>query len=150
MRALLIAAALVLTPVAALAQTLTVTNADGKVTTLTQEALAALPQAEARLGGKTVYVGASLTAILREAGVPQGPRLHGKPMQAFIVVTGKDGYRGSSPSPRPTPASATPRSLSPARRRPVRWTPRKARCAWSSTPTRGRIAGFGRWRRSGW
>ena len=93
MRALLVAAALVLTPVAALAQSLTVTNAEGKVTTLTPEALAALPRAEARLGGKAVYQGVSLSAVLREAGVPQGPRLHGKPMQAFVVVTGKDGYR---------------------------------------------------------
>ncbi len=93
MRALLIAAALVLTPVAALAQSLTVTSAEGKVTVLSPEALAALPRAEARLGGKTVYQGVSLSALLREAGVPQGPRLHGKPMQAFVVVTGKDGYR---------------------------------------------------------
>lgn len=92
-RALLIGVALVLAPVAALAQSLTVTNAEGRATTFTPEALAALPRAEARLGGKAVYVGASLSAILREAGVPQGPRLHGRPMQAFIVVTGKDGYR---------------------------------------------------------
>jgi hypothetical protein len=93
MRALLVAVALVLSPVAALAQTLTVTNAEGKVTTFSPEALAALPRAEARLGGKTAYDGVSLSAVLREAGVPQGPRLHGKPMQAFVVVTGKDGYR---------------------------------------------------------
>ena len=92
-RALLIAAALVLAPVAALAQSMTVTNAEGRVTAFTPEALAALPQGEAKLGGKTVYVGASLSAVLREAGVPQGPRLHGKPMQAVIVITGKDGYR---------------------------------------------------------
>lgn len=92
-RALLLGLVLVLAPAAALAQALTVTNAEGRVTVLTPEALAALPQAEARLGGKTVYVGTSLSAILREAGVPQGPRLHGKPMQAFIVVTGKDDYR---------------------------------------------------------
>jgi hypothetical protein len=93
MRALLVAVALALAPVAALTQTLTVTNAEGRVTTFTPEALAGLPRAEARLGGKTVYEGVSLTAVLREAGVPQGPRLHGKPMQAFVVVTGKDGYR---------------------------------------------------------
>ena len=92
-RALLIGAVLVLAPVSTLAQTLTVTNAEGRVTSFTPETLAALPQGEATLGGKAVYVGASLSAILREAGVPQGPRLHGKPMQAFIVVTGKDGYR---------------------------------------------------------
>jgi len=93
MRAVLIALALVLAPVAALAQSLTVTNTEGKVTVLSPEALAALPRAEARLGGKIVYQGVSLSAVLREAGVPQGPRLHGKPMQAFVVVTGKDGYR---------------------------------------------------------
>lgn len=92
-RALLVAAALAVAPVAALAQTLTVTNAEGRVITFTAETLAALPQGEATLGGKAVYVGAGLSAVLREAGVPQGPRLHGKPMQAFIVVTGKDGYR---------------------------------------------------------
>ena len=93
MRTLLVAAALALAPALALAQSLTVTNAEGKVTVLTPEALAALPRAEARLGGKTVYEGVSLSAVLREAGVPQGPRLHGKPMQAFVVVTGGDGYR---------------------------------------------------------
>jgi hypothetical protein len=92
-RALLLAAALVLAPALALAQSLTVTTADGKVTTFTAEALAALPRAEARLGGKAVYEGVSLSAVLREAGAPQGPRLHGKPMQALVVVTGQDGYR---------------------------------------------------------
>lgn len=92
-RAVLIAAALVLAPALALAQSVTVTNAEGKVTVLTPDALAALPRAAARLGGKAAYEGVSLSAVLREAGVPQGPRLHGKPMQAFVVVTGKDGYR---------------------------------------------------------
>jgi hypothetical protein len=112
---------------------------------LTPEALAALPQAEARLGGKTVYVGTSLSAILREAGVPQGPRLHGKPMQAFIVVTGKDGYRSVLSIAETDPASATPRSSSPAPQRPVRCPRRKARCDWSSTPTSGPIAAYVRW-----
>ena len=129
MRALLIAVALVFAPVAAFAQSLTVTNAEGKVTTFTPEALAALPQAEARLGGKSVYVGASLSAILRDAGVPQGPRLHGMPMQAFIVVTGKDGYRSvlsiaeTDPSFRDAPiiiASATKAGPMPAKEGPLR------------------------------
>ncbi|MDP1632917.1 MAG: molybdopterin-dependent oxidoreductase [Caulobacter sp.] len=94
MRALLVAAVLLLlTPVGALAQTLTVTNAEGRVTILSPATLADLPRAEARLGGKAVYQGVSLTAVLREAGVIQGPRLHGKPMAAFVVITGKDGYR---------------------------------------------------------
>jgi hypothetical protein len=93
MRVLMIALALALAPVAALAQTLTVVNAGGKETTFTPATLAALPRSQARLGGKAVYDGVELTAILREAGVPQGPRLHGTPMAAFVVVTGKDGYR---------------------------------------------------------
>jgi len=92
-RALLLAAAIALAPVAALAQTLTVTNADGKTTTFTPATLAALPRASATLGGKAEYEGVTLASVLREAGVPQGPRLHGKPMAAFVVVTGQDGYR---------------------------------------------------------
>lgn len=92
-RALVLAAAIALAPVAALAQTLTVTNADGKVTAFTAETLGTLPRATAKLGGKAEYEGVTLASVLREAGVPQGPRLHGKPMAAFVVVTGKDGYR---------------------------------------------------------
>ena len=53
-RALLIGAVLVLAPVSTLAQTLTVTNAEGRVTSFTPETLAALPQGEATLGGRTV------------------------------------------------------------------------------------------------
>ena len=88
-----VAVAVVLAPIAAQAQTLTVTNAAGKVTTFTAETLADLPRATARLGGKAEYEGVTLASVLREAGVPQGPRLHGKPMAAFVVVTGEDGYR---------------------------------------------------------
>lgn len=97
-RALVVAAAVVLAPIAARAQTLTVTNAEGKVTTFTAETLAALPRAEASLrrGGKAVvYEGVTLAAILREAGVPQGPRLHGKPLSTTVLVQGADGYRAA-------------------------------------------------------
>jgi len=92
-RGLVLGVALALAPLAALAQTLTVTNADGKVTTFTPETLKDLPRATATLGGKAEYEGVTLASVLREAGVPQGPRLHGKPMAAFVVVTGQDGYR---------------------------------------------------------
>lgn len=93
-RALALAAALLLAPVAAAAaQTLTVTNGEGKVTTFTGEALADLPRGTAKLAGKTAYEGADLVSVLREAAVPLGPRLHGKPLVAYVVVTGKDGYR---------------------------------------------------------
>ncbi|ATQ42342.1 molybdopterin-dependent oxidoreductase [Caulobacter mirabilis] len=97
MRALLAAAVLLLAPVAAGAQsssqTLTVTNADGKATIFTAETLKDLPRAKALLGGKRGYEGTTLSSVLREAGVVQGPRLHGKPMAAYVVVVGKDGYR---------------------------------------------------------
>lgn len=92
-RGLVLGVALALAPLAAFAQSLTVTNADGKVTTFTAETLKDLPRATATLGGKAAYEGVTLASVLREAGVPQGPRLHGKPMAAFVVVTGKDGYR---------------------------------------------------------
>ncbi len=93
MRALLAAAVLLTAPIAAGAQTLTVTNADGKATTFTAETLKDLPRAKALLGGKRGYEGTTLSSVLREAGVVQGPRLHGKPMAAYVVVVGKDGYR---------------------------------------------------------
>lgn len=96
MRALLIACAVALAPVAALAQTLTVVVPDGRETVLTAEALAALPRATAylRQGEKaTAYQGPTLTAVLREAGAPVGVRLHGKPLAAYVVVTGSDGYQ---------------------------------------------------------
>lgn len=92
-RALALAAALLLAPVAAAAQTLTVTNGEGKVTTFTTETLGKLPRGSAKLAGKTAYEGVDLVSVLREAAVPLGPRLHGKPLVAYVVVTGKDGYR---------------------------------------------------------
>ncbi len=92
-RALVLVAALLLAPVVAAAQTLTVTNGEGKVTTFTAETLAGLPRGTAKLAGKTGYEGVDLVAVLREAAVPLGPRLHGKPLVAYVVVKGRDGYR---------------------------------------------------------
>jgi hypothetical protein len=80
----------------ATAQDLTVTGLDGKAHVLTAAEVADLPRGEALLhaGDKaTPYQGATLTAILREAGAPQGPRMHGAPMHAYVVVTGADGYK---------------------------------------------------------
>jgi hypothetical protein len=92
-RALLLAVAMLLAPVVAAAQSLTVTNGEGKVTTFTAQALGDLPRATVTLTGKTAYEGVDLAAVLREAAVPQGPRLHGKPLVAYVVVKGRDGYR---------------------------------------------------------
>jgi len=80
----------------AAAQDLTVLGLDGRSTALTPSQLADLPRATATLheGDKaTAYDGATLTGILRDAGVPQGPRMHGDPMHAYVVVVGADGYR---------------------------------------------------------
>jgi hypothetical protein len=96
MRALVLALVLSAAPALALADGVTVTNLAGAVTTLSPSQLADLPQGEATLheGAKaTPYQGATLTAILREAGVPVGPRAHGAPMHAVVVVRGSDGYR---------------------------------------------------------
>ncbi|MDH4384760.1 MAG: molybdopterin-dependent oxidoreductase [Caulobacter sp.] len=92
----LIAAALCLAPVAALAQSLSVIGVDGKETRLSPTALQALSRAEAKLGAgdrSVAYLGPTLTAVLREAGLPAGARLHGKILATYVVVTGSDGYR---------------------------------------------------------
>ena len=61
--------------------------------------------------------------------MPQGPRLHGKPMQAFIVVMGQDGYRSvlsiaeTDPSFRDAPiiiAGATKAGPLPEKEGPLR------------------------------
>lgn len=88
--------AVALAPIAAFAQSLTVVTPDGHETQLSAEALAGLPRASANLrqGGKaTTYEGPTLSAVLREAGAPVGAKLHGKPLVAYVVVTGSDGYR---------------------------------------------------------
>lgn len=96
--ALAVAAAVfvLVAPVAAWAQSLTVVGPDGTETVLDAARLATLPRAEARLGSgdkAKTYEGPTLTAVLREAGVATGPKLHGKPLVAYVVVTGADGYR---------------------------------------------------------
>jgi hypothetical protein len=93
---LALAAAAALLPAAALADGITVTNLAGAATTLSAAQLADLPQGEAPLheGAKaTPYEGATLASILREAGVPVGPRAHGAPMHAYVEVRGADGYK---------------------------------------------------------
>ncbi|MBV9994081.1 MAG: molybdopterin-dependent oxidoreductase [Caulobacteraceae bacterium] len=74
---------------------LVVVGLGGETTTMTPARLADLPRAEATLheGAKTSsYEGPTLTAILREARTPTGPRAHGAPMRAYVTVTGADGY----------------------------------------------------------
>ena len=83
-------------PAAAAAQDLTVLGLDGRTRVLTPAEVSDLPRATAELHAgeaATAYEGATLTGILREAEVPQGPRMHGDPMHAYVVVVGADGYR---------------------------------------------------------
>ncbi|MDO8324563.1 MAG: molybdopterin-dependent oxidoreductase [Phenylobacterium sp.] len=92
MRALLLALALAVAPVAAFAQSLTVVDPGGKTKVLTPADLADLPRAEVKSGART-YEGPILTYVLRAGGLPVGPRLHGDPLRAYVVMTGKDGFQ---------------------------------------------------------
>lgn len=92
MRALLLALALAVAPVAAFSQSLTVVDPGGKTKVLTPADLADLPRAEVKSGART-YEGPVLTYVLRAGGLPVGPRLHGDPLRAYVVMTGKDGFQ---------------------------------------------------------
>lgn len=98
MRALALALALALAfaPVAALAQSLTVVGLDGKTKALTAADLADLPRAEVKVAlesGAKTYEGPILSYVLRAGGLPVGPKLHGDPLRAYVVMTGKDGFQ---------------------------------------------------------
>jgi hypothetical protein len=95
-RAALMAAAICFAPVTAVAQSLAVIGVDDRNVQLSPKALRVLSQGEAQLGegDKAIgYQGPTLSALLREAGVPVGARLHGKILATYVVVTGSDGYR---------------------------------------------------------
>jgi hypothetical protein len=96
MKAVLLALALTVAPAAALAQSLTVVALDGKTKVLNSADLADLPRAEVKVtletGAKT-YEGPVLTYVLRAGGLPVGPKLHGDPLRAYVVMTGKDGFQ---------------------------------------------------------
>jgi len=98
MRAALLGLLLLAAASAAGATDLTVTGLGGQTIVLKAADLASLPRGEATLhdGAKTTpYEGPTLSSILREAGTPVGPRAHGAPMKAYVVVTGADGYQSA-------------------------------------------------------
>lgn len=92
MRALVLAIALAVAPAAAVAQSLTVVAPSGQTRVLTPADLADLPRAEVKSGART-YEGPILTYVLRAGGLPMGPKLHGDPLRAYVVMTGKDGFQ---------------------------------------------------------
>ena len=96
MRALVLALALAVAPVAAFAQSLTVVSTDGKTKVLTPADLTDLPRAEVKVtleGVAKTYEGPVLIYVLRAGGLPVGPKLHGDPLRAYVVMTGKDGFQ---------------------------------------------------------
>lgn len=97
MRALILAVALAFAAAPALADPLKVTGLDGKTVEVSAADFADLPRATAALpvghGGQTAaYEGATLTSLLRMAGAPAGPSLHGRPVAYYVTVTGADGF----------------------------------------------------------
>ncbi len=95
MRALVLTLALILAPLSIQAQTLSVVAPDGVTKTLTPADLAGLPRAQVKVAQESIvktYEGPVLTYVLRAGGLPVGPRLHGDPLRAYVVMTGADGF----------------------------------------------------------
>lgn len=95
LRTLAIAAALVLAPLAAQAQDVTIVGLDGRQRVMTPAQLADLPRAKVtvtRSGKDRVYEGPLLVYLLREVGAPAGARLHAEAMRNYVAVTGADGF----------------------------------------------------------
>lgn len=92
MRGLLLALALVAAPFGAAAAELTIQPPGGAPKVLTQTDLAGLPRESVKLGDKT-YEGPILAYVLRAGGMPVGAKLHGDPLRAYAVVSGKDGFK---------------------------------------------------------
>lgn len=92
MRSLAFALALIAAPVAASAAELTIQPPGGAAKVLTPADLAGLPRESVKLGAKT-YEGPILAYVLRAGGMPVGAKLHGDPLRAYAVVSGKDGFK---------------------------------------------------------
>lgn len=64
---------------------------------LTADDLAKLPRDTASVpapdGGKIVYEGVPLFAILRKAGTPSGGKLRGKALATYVLAKARDGYQ---------------------------------------------------------
>lgn len=94
-RALVLAAALALGPLAAWAQDVTVVGLDGRTKVFTPAELADLPRARATIpmGGKDrTFEGPLLIYLLRAVGAPAGARLHDLAMRNYVAAIGDDGF----------------------------------------------------------
>jgi hypothetical protein len=82
-------------PALAIAQDLTLVAPDGRTKVMTAADLADLPRASVAVtldAGTKTYEGPILTYVLRAGGLPVGPKLHGDPLRAYVMVTGADGF----------------------------------------------------------
>ncbi len=65
--------------------------------TLTADDLAKMPRETASVptadGGKTVYEGVELRAVLEKAGAPFGKKLRGKVLTTYVLAKAEDGYQ---------------------------------------------------------
>lgn len=91
---LALAAAALLAPAGATAQTLSIKGPSGPVS-LTAADVAALPRTSVPFdahGQKHTYEGPLLIDVLSKAGAPTGKALHGAALANAVVVRGSDGY----------------------------------------------------------
>ncbi len=94
-RALALAAALVLAPLAAQAQDVTVVGLDGRTKVFTPALLADMPRAKATItmaGKARTFEGPLLIYMLRDVGAPAGARLHAEAMRNYVAAIGEDGF----------------------------------------------------------
>lgn len=94
-RALAFVAALVLAPLAAQAQDVTVVGLDGRTKVFTPALLADMPRAKATItmaGKARTFEGPLLIYMLRDVGAPAGARLHAEAMRNYVAAIGEDGF----------------------------------------------------------
>ena len=93
----LTAVALCISPVAAVAQSVTLTGPEGRTRSVSLSDLAAMPHETAVLpsehGAAKHCEGVPLTVLLESVGAPTGKALHGPALADLVVVSAGDGYR---------------------------------------------------------
>jgi hypothetical protein len=93
----LTAVALCISPVAAVAQSVTLTGPEGRTRSVSLSELAAMPHATAMLpnehGPPKRCEGVPLTVLLESVGAPTGKALHGTALADLVMVGAGDGYR---------------------------------------------------------
>ena len=131
-------------PVSARAQSLTITNSDGRSTTISAAQIASAARVSAPVderGSPARFEGVPLSAILTMAGVQLGDSLRGPRLAEVLLVTASDGYKVACALAEADPVFATReiiladkrdgkpldaregpfRIIAPGDKRPARW-----------------------------